>query len=292
MPTFGDLIRARRQELGIPQAKVAQLIGRAATTVRTWEQGRSTPTETRVVEILAAVLHLDAKELMAAAGLEPPPSSAPDEHPSVEEIYRSLTATVEAPLESDEWPPPSYRPQEELVIGATAASHESPFIDLGPGSRTDETPVIDKAESKISDPVDTEDANRQRHPFDRVDDSDDFAPSDYDGPAASVVAPGVLDTASPVAPVRPQVVIGTTRPTRATDDVSPVRTTIQDPYPIPQAVKVTSYMESVFERNVYRVRAALTFALLAALFAGLAWAADNLWEGISQLWTEFTRSFR
>lgn len=229
MSKFGEMIRARRQELGIPQARVAQLIGRAATTVRTWEQGRSSPTDAHVVETLAAVLQLDAVSLLEAADLQVPAPSTDEEHPTVEQIYRSLTeSTVREPdervaVESDEWPPRAKRDAEPAVPTAVEPIGEA---------TTEETLI----------------------------------PS--------------------------PIIIGTIRPTRAVDDPIPARVTVADPYPVPHSDRSPSYLESAYERNVYRVRAALTVAILIVLVAGLAWAANSLWDTVAGLWNDFTRGFR
>lgn len=86
---FGDVVRRGRERAGLSQARVAQLIGKSASTVRAWEQGRTKPGDPRSVSALAAVLGLDESELLNHAGFEPAPSAVPK---SVREELSSLAA--------------------------------------------------------------------------------------------------------------------------------------------------------------------------------------------------------
>lgn len=70
--SFADVVRRGRERAGLSQARVAALIGKSASTVRSWEQGRSNPGDPQSVSTLAAVLGLDEGELMGRAGFETP----------------------------------------------------------------------------------------------------------------------------------------------------------------------------------------------------------------------------
>lgn len=59
---LADRIRARRLELGMTQAQLAERVGRAPSTVGSWETGRSVPSDADVLETLTHVLDLDAIE--------------------------------------------------------------------------------------------------------------------------------------------------------------------------------------------------------------------------------------
>ncbi|HEY7564775.1 MAG TPA: helix-turn-helix domain-containing protein [Acidimicrobiia bacterium] len=74
---FGDIVRRGRERAGLSQARVAQLIGKSASTVRAWEQGRSKPADRQAVSALAAVLGLNEHELLDHAGFERLPDLAP-----------------------------------------------------------------------------------------------------------------------------------------------------------------------------------------------------------------------
>ena len=69
---FGGTIKASRERLGLSQARVADLVGRTAATIRAWEHGKSTPTDPGTITSLAAVLALDEGDLLRSAGIEPP----------------------------------------------------------------------------------------------------------------------------------------------------------------------------------------------------------------------------
>lgn len=91
---FGGLIRESRERVGLTTTRVAELIGRAPGTVRSWERGRSIPSESTVVSSLAAVLGIEERMLFEAAGLD-----LPAEQPTVT-IEQSLASI--APSQTDE----------------------------------------------------------------------------------------------------------------------------------------------------------------------------------------------
>lgn len=70
--SFGDLVRRGREEAGLSQARLALLIGKSPTTIRSWEHGRTHPVDPGAVAALAAVLGLDEAELLGQAGFEAP----------------------------------------------------------------------------------------------------------------------------------------------------------------------------------------------------------------------------
>ncbi|MGI8515142.1 MAG: helix-turn-helix domain-containing protein [Acidimicrobiia bacterium] len=73
--SFGDSIRRGREVAGLSQSKVAALIGKAPSTVRSWELGRTSPSEASAVSALAAVLGIDEPTLLSRAGFEQPSST-------------------------------------------------------------------------------------------------------------------------------------------------------------------------------------------------------------------------
>ena len=86
--TFGRTVRYRRTKLGLSQAKLGELVGRSASTIRSWERDRSAPTETGVLHALAAILGVDEKQLFEKAGQELPIQY--ETSPTVEEALASL----------------------------------------------------------------------------------------------------------------------------------------------------------------------------------------------------------
>ncbi len=81
--SFGQLIKEQRIEMGLTQQRLADLVGRSPSTVRSWERDRATPNDETVIDSLSAVLGLDKAILFDLAGVEfedsspePDPSSA------------------------------------------------------------------------------------------------------------------------------------------------------------------------------------------------------------------------
>lgn len=118
---FSDIVRRGRERAGLSQARVAQLIGKSASTVRAWEQGRTKPGEAQSVSALAAVLGLDETELLDQAGFEAAPGTAPK---SAREELSSLAA------ERSEIRPPQPAPSLPLVSAGTPAVDAPP--EFGP----------------------------------------------------------------------------------------------------------------------------------------------------------------
>jgi transcriptional regulator with XRE-family HTH domain len=66
--TFGDLVRRGREQAGLSQARLAELVGKSASTIRAWEQGRTRPGDAQVVSAVAAVLGVDEEDMLGKAG--------------------------------------------------------------------------------------------------------------------------------------------------------------------------------------------------------------------------------
>lgn len=84
---FAQMIRRRRNALGLSQARLGELVGRSASTIRKWERGETLPSVRKDALALAAVLGLDETELLVRAGFE-----IEDESPSetMEQVFASL----------------------------------------------------------------------------------------------------------------------------------------------------------------------------------------------------------
>ncbi|MFP4554202.1 MAG: helix-turn-helix domain-containing protein [Actinomycetota bacterium] len=85
--SFGRTVRYRRTKLGMSQAKLADLVGRTATTIRAWERDKSRPNDPKVLSALAAVLGVDERHLFDKAGVEPPETET---SPTVEQALATL----------------------------------------------------------------------------------------------------------------------------------------------------------------------------------------------------------
>ncbi len=75
-PSFAELVRERRSAAGLSQARLGQMVGRAASTIRSWERGQTTP-RGEVLDAVVAVLGVSDAELAAALGLPARPGDLP-----------------------------------------------------------------------------------------------------------------------------------------------------------------------------------------------------------------------
>jgi transcriptional regulator with XRE-family HTH domain len=96
--SFGDSIRRGREIAGLSQAKVAELIGKSPSTIRSWELGRTSPAEAAAVSALAAVLGINESTLLRRAGFDEP---APVPRLSLEQELAALRSADPTPI-----PPP------------------------------------------------------------------------------------------------------------------------------------------------------------------------------------------
>jgi len=145
--SFGDIVRRRREEAGLSQSRLAQLIGKSPTTVRSWEHGRTNPADPQAVAAIAAVLGLNESELLGQAGFEASPARA---RPSARQELTSLATertelialapTLEAPERSKPIRPSS--PEYDLV--------ESPVIVE---TRVEPTPEIEITVEPVKIPI-------------------------------------------------------------------------------------------------------------------------------------------
>ena len=93
-------MRYRRTKLGLSQTQLGELVGRSASSIRSWERDVSTPTDASVLFALSAILDLDQEALFEKAGVELPSEEA---QPTVEEAFASLAPMpIESPLADPE----------------------------------------------------------------------------------------------------------------------------------------------------------------------------------------------
>ena len=109
--SFGRTVRYRRTRIGLSQAQLGELVGRSASSIRSWERDVSTPTDPSVLNALSAILDIDGRALYDKAGVATPAEEA---HPTVEESLASLAPLpLEEPIEEAIDPDP--------LIASTAA---------------------------------------------------------------------------------------------------------------------------------------------------------------------------
>jgi transcriptional regulator with XRE-family HTH domain len=136
--SFGRTVRYRRTKLGLSQAKLGDLVGRSASTIRSWERDNSVPNDPKILAALAAILGVDEVHLFEKAGTELP---GVESSPTVEEALATLN------------PESSYNPAR-------------PIFDLEPavidsGHLEDDSPVEADRDGPDDrdDPADAEDAD-------------------------------------------------------------------------------------------------------------------------------------
>lgn len=145
MAQFGSLLIEHRERLGLSSSRVAELVGRAPGTVRSWEKGRSTPDDAVVVTSLAAVLGIDEAELFRAAGLEPPGEPEPF----------SLESTLASIAPGSHETRPVAVPDPPAVAGRHAESTEERILD---GRQS----ALDKLRSAVDSVSDSMTEGRKR----------------------------------------------------------------------------------------------------------------------------------
>lgn len=116
--SFGRTVRYRRTKLGLSQAKLGDLVGRSAATVRSWEADKSTPTDAKVVSTLSAILGVDERSMFHKAGVKPPVIE--ETSPTIEQALASLG--------------PGPAVEETVVLSRTPdpGSEEPPETETGP----------------------------------------------------------------------------------------------------------------------------------------------------------------
>ncbi|MEX1134984.1 MAG: helix-turn-helix transcriptional regulator [Acidimicrobiia bacterium] len=138
--SFGRTIRYRRTKLGLSQAKLGELVGRSASTIRAWERDSSLPNDAVVITALSAVLGIDRRSLFEKAGLEVPLQEI---SPTLEEAFASLAAEPRSPAVRVEW-------ESAAVMPLVEDSEPDIELDIG-GEHPAETPVEPMDAAKWAD---------------------------------------------------------------------------------------------------------------------------------------------
>lgn len=84
---LGELLRARRVELGLEQAELAKLVGVSQQTVSRWERGEALPRRGRI-ELLANALDVEAATIARYAGSLA--ATTGDDGPSFHHLYERV----------------------------------------------------------------------------------------------------------------------------------------------------------------------------------------------------------
>ena len=253
--SFGRTVRYRRTKIGLSQAQLGELVGRSASSIRSWERDVSTPTDPAVITALSAILDIDLRALFDKAGV---PMPAEEAHSTVEEALASL-----APLPLEE-PIEEFTEPDPVVVPSA-----------GPETGVGEVePVLD-ADSELE-------AEVHEHLGERPE------PELEPEPSVSREPDPELEPFSPrPEPVRVAEITSTNEPPAFVSPPEPYVITA----PIPPMVE-PSYMEDNNQRQVYRVRNLATVVLVVALVIVLLWSLSNTVEAVGAWWDEFFRTLR
>ena len=236
------------------QAQLGELVGRSASSIRSWERDVSIPTDPSVITALSAILDIDSRALFDKAGV---PVPAEETHSTVEEALASLAPLpLEEPIEEDVEPDP--------VVTSDGPEH----------AETELEPALDadmELEAEVREHVGHQaepDAEREPESA-REPDSQLESFSLRPEPVGVAEMSTTNEPPAFVSPPEPFVITAPTPP-----------------------VVEPSYMEDTNQRQVYRVRNLATVALVVALFIILLWSLDNTLDAVGDWWDEFVRTLR
>ncbi len=254
--SFGRTIRYRRNKLGMSQAKLAELVGRSATTIRSWERDTSVPNDGAVIAALAAVLDIDRRSLFEKAGLEMP---VQESSPTVEQALASLSAESR----SATMPAPEAQVSEERRVGSVDVD-DYPVFELD---------LDDVSEPPLALPTEIEQE-----------------PTPVPQASKEELAPAGEPTARDETLWKVPVTSNMASPTPTPAFVEPPEPYLLSPATPPMVEP--SYMEDASQRQLYRVRNLATVVLLVALVIILLWAFSSTIDALGSWWDDFFSTLR
>jgi transcriptional regulator with XRE-family HTH domain len=159
--TFGRTVRFRRTKLGLSQTKLAELVGRSVTTIRSWERDKSVPTDPKALAALAAILGVDERSLFEKAGQAVP---AAEDSPTIEEALATLDpdlvegttfGTVEEPDETSPADDEAATEEPAVVDDVVTPAIEEPAAEEGVAEAAAEeffeAAVADESEPEVAE---------------------------------------------------------------------------------------------------------------------------------------------
>lgn len=252
--SFGRTVRYRRTKIGLSQAQLGELVGRSASSIRSWERDVSTPTDPSVLTALSAILDIDVRALFDKAGV---PQPAGEAHTTVEQELASLAPLpleepIEVVVEAD---PVVVRSEPE-----TGAEEAEPVPDADFQLEAEVHEHLDERPEPKSEPEPEEAREPMPEP-------ESFSPRPE--PVGVAEMKQTSEPAGFVSPPEPYVITA----------------------PIPPLVE-PSYMEDAGQRQLYRVRNLATVVLFVVLVIVLLWSLSNTVEAVGDWWDEFFRTLR
>lgn len=275
--SFARLIRKRRDALGLSQARLGELVGRSASTIRNWERAQAAPSERSDVVALAAVLGLNEAEVLERAGFESP---VVERSPTVEQAYASLTAEREIPIRVSRSEPPT-SPVPAAAAEADAVDHEAVSPSGSAPAQPEVTPVAEPGSGTAEPP---------RRPWEAdappITDESGRIPSEEGSPDFErFLADRSIHREEP-----------SSAPAPATDaqvvpPAPPRRRRASPPTVLEAAAPAEpSYVEDPDERQQYRVRGLATAALVVGILIVLLWSFNRATDALGSMWQELIDS--
>jgi transcriptional regulator with XRE-family HTH domain len=250
--SFGRTVRYRRTKIGLSQAQLGELVGRSASSVRSWERDVSTPTDPSVLNALSAILDIDGRALYDKAGVAPADVSG--DRATVEEALASLAPLpLEEPIEEEVKPDP-------VIAGVAAAAAVEPRLDMD--SELEAEAHEHLAHAYDPEPALTEEPEAPLETFTLP-----AEPQSDQVPEPEPVAAAKMTTSNEPAFISPPEPYLITTPTAP--------------------VVEPSYIEDTDQRQMYRVRNLATVVLVVALAIILLWALGNTIDAIGAWWEDF-----
>ena len=293
--TFGRTVRSRRTKLGLSQAKLAELVGRSASTVRSWERDKTHPTDTGVITALAAILGADERQLFERAGQAMPDQ---EESPTIEQSLATLKPEPKSDLPEVADEPPSAEEAEPDLEGAEPDVEESQTIDERP--TIEESPTIEEALATLSpelvpdlsveelesddEPTPVEQTLASLNPepetelpFEESASEEELTPVEFEQDMLADLSPDdddQLDIGAAEAPAY-------NAPAETYVTVAPAASSVG-----------SSYMDDRSQRQLYLVRNLATIVVLVGLVVALLWALTESMTAIGDWWDEFFGNLR
>ena len=252
--SFGDFVRRAREQAGLTQSRLAQLIGKSPTTIRSWEHGRTNPADPGAVTAMAAVLGLDENDLLGQAGFEEAqPAHAPNARQELSSLISAQNRNFPLAVA------PDVSVDTDVPVGTELPEHQP---------ETDQIPVAD---TRIEAAVPAAVADT---PIEAP------APAAIEGKVTDLPDPAPASpTAEPIAqkPVRdipgPKTRIVVTQQSSAGTSVGS-----SNGY-----VGALSYVEDDTEKDFYRRRGSITAVVLIFMVVVIWWALGRTGGAVADL---------
>lgn len=278
---LAELIKERRAELGMTQIRLAEILGRSASTIRSWERGAALPSED-VHDALAAALNIDPALLSGDAespdGAVSPPTGPLDDFfedaPAEPRVDNTTVMGGGIAMSMPVEPPVVPEAEEAEAEPEVLVVDEAHSIETGAAAEAIEEEPLAVLDAFSSD--DDED----------TDESDVIEVV----PASGRYEPRLLGMALSTDPIpeleETRVATGgatavITSPAGSTAAVAaPPYPTTQAPDVLPEQGRFTTNWR---ELTTYQIRRILTIASLIGLVLVLRWAMGGFIEGFNTL---------